>query len=279
MKYQDDFFENYISYYHKNNDWKKIFNSESSIFTVWHSFPNFECGVTILTKMVIEWKLVIKRAFTDYYFCSYYKWFHLALLRNCLKDEFQGRLQGRLVLELKKNRIEIQKSLNNSANSELNTTFWKLIELMDHSLNELSNLANSIEKELEKIVFAKDKEHKLRIEIPIRKWDMVRDNNSMIAKGRIYVLSHEQMDDIYKIGFTTKTVEQRSKALSNEHNLSKNFNIEYDNEVCFPFLLEQRILKRLSNKIECGEFVAEELDKIKSIIGEEMKKLNEQLAG
>jgi hypothetical protein len=279
MKYQDDFFENYINYYHKNNDWKKIFNSESSIFTVWHNFPNFESGVTILTKMVIEWKLVIKRAFADYYFCSYYKWFHLALLRNCLKEEFQGRLQGRLVLELKKNRIEIQKSLNNSANSELNTTFWKLIELMDHSLNELSNLANSIEKELEKIVFAKDKEYKLRIEIPIQKWDMVRDNNSMIAKGRIYVLSHEQMDDVYKIGFTTKTVEQRSKALSNEHNLSKNFNIEYDNEVYFPFLLEQRVLKRLSNKIEYGEFVAEELDKIKSIIGEEMKKLNEQLAG
>lgn len=85
-----------------------------------------------------------------------------------------------------------------------------------------------------------------------------------MANGYVYVLSNDAMYDVFKIGYTTVTVEERVQELSNATGVPCSFIIEF---WCFTSdaeLVEQKVFDLLSKRrvTKSREFFRGPLDEI-----------------
>ena len=98
------------------------------------------------------------------------------------------------------------------------------------------------------------------------KWRKIELRHVTATSGFVYLLSHELMPGIYKIGFTPRNPDKRAEELSREHKLPSDFKVEKYWRTEDPYIVEQRIHKDLQDNQKPGEFFAGDLSYFKSVV-------------
>ena len=86
------------------------------------------------------------------------------------------------------------------------------------------------------------------------KWGAFEARHVQVTSGFIYLLSHELMPGIHKIGFTSRNPDTRAAELSQVHKLPSSFTVTKYWRTADPYIVEQRIHKELDAHRKPGEF-------------------------
>ena len=94
------------------------------------------------------------------------------------------------------------------------------------------------------------------------KWEKIGERWSKVEKGFVYVFSNELMPGIYKIGFTSRTPEERATEMSYQIGLPSPFVVEKYWRTNDPYIVEQRIHEGLEQYRKPGEYFQVDLNLI-----------------
>ncbi len=104
------------------------------------------------------------------------------------------------------------------------------------------------------------------------KWGAVEAKHVNDTSGFIYLLAHELMPGIYKIGFTSRSPDTRAAELSQVHKLPSNFTVTKYWRTADPYIVEQRIHKELEAHRKPGEYFQGDFDHFFAVIEKHVMK-------
>ena len=105
--------------------------------------------------------------------------------------------------------------------------------------------------------------------------DVIEMTHVKVRDGFVYVLSHELMPNIYKVGFTSRSPDERAAELSYKSGLPKSYKVEKYWRTNDPYIVEQRIHNALAEFAEGREHFQGDLKKICAVIDAFIKTSNQ----
>lgn len=112
----------------------------------------------------------------------------------------------------------------------------------------------------------RNKERVERMNDARNKWNNIDIDHSKVEFGFIYVLENILMPGVYKIGFTANNPDKRAEQISQQYNLPSPFVVLNYWRTRDPYIIEQRVHKKLSSFRINGEFFNAEIGVIEVAI-------------
>jgi hypothetical protein len=171
--------------------------------------------------------------------------------------------------------MEFKGCVSEDSPKEIFEIYEDLSKRRTNSLNKLNEFYKDLNNELLRLKKEKQKviEEDNKGISPVSKPENIEMKNSEVTSGFIYLLSHKMMEGIYKVGATVRNPDIRAQELSLKYNLPGSFKVVFFMKVNCPYLVEQRVLEKLNQKIVADEFVKEEIDIIEELIVSESERI------
>ena len=140
------------------------------------------------------------------------------------------------------------------------------LTLLEDGYKLYGDCKNRLEEVLE--IKEAEAETRKRVEATpeLTRWEKIDLKHSKVKEGFIYILSNPMTSGLHKIGFTARNPDARAEEISQKISLPLPFKVEKYWRTKDPYIVEQKIHKKLEDCLTAGEFFKGSLSDLSEVI-------------